>query len=127
MYCDFSFSNVAIDSPLAGVPGFNTDPSATAAKPCGTSKQTVDNDQFVPRVNITWQATDDVMTYLTYSEGFKPGGVDTTAASGDVSGDPFQPEEVETYEVGFKTSWRDNSLFGNGAVFTTITPTSRLG
>lgn len=101
VFCDFMF----------------TPADQAADKPCGTSYQTVTNYEFVPRANLSWQFTDQTMAYLTYAEGFKPSGVDTTAASGDVSGDPFESEEVKTYELGFKTSWLDNSLFVNGAVF----------
>jgi outer membrane receptor protein involved in Fe transport len=36
---------------------------------------------FVSRVNLAWHITPDVMTYYTYSQGFRPGGFNRTDTS----------------------------------------------
>ncbi|MAI89584.1 TonB-dependent receptor [Ponticaulis sp.] len=74
---------------------------------------------FSPRLSLAYDLTDDSNVYFTYAQGFKGGGFDprgqTTAApdfdqDGTVSEDEiydfmqFDPEEVNSYEVGYKAS-----------------------
>ena len=74
--------------------------------------------KFTPRASISYDVTEDVMVYASYSQGFKGGGFDprgsANAAAVDVNGDGdfsyqeiydfflFEPEEVDSYEVGIK-------------------------
>ncbi|MFK8052184.1 MAG: TonB-dependent receptor [Woeseiaceae bacterium] len=88
--------------------------------------------EFTPRVSVTWSATDNTNLYFTYSEGFKGGSFDPRALSTgapDVDGDGdidaedifqfmlFQPEQVNSFEVGVKGSWWDDRIIANLAVF----------
>ena len=92
---------------------------------CGEEHYDLDTiDQFVPRAMINWQVTDMAMIYLSYAEGFKPGGVDTTNASTKVEPDlvngvtaEYEPEELESYEIGAKTEWLDGRILFNAAAF----------
>ncbi|ARN73199.1 TonB-dependent receptor [Oceanicoccus sagamiensis] len=102
--------------------GFYTASSGTICNigidfPCGTSKNSVSESQFVPRASIDWTINDDALMYFTYSEGFKPGGITTVDADSDVSEGEFESEQLKSYELGAKTSWLDKSVFLNGAVF----------
>ncbi|WP_101758969.1 TonB-dependent receptor [Oceanicoccus sp. KOV_DT_Chl] len=97
--------------------GFPTNPDATLENGCGTSENSVSANEFVPRASVNYQINRDAMVYLTYAEGFKPGGVVTTDANGEVSQGEFKPESVESLELGFKTAWMANSLTFNGAIF----------
>lgn len=63
------------------------------------------------RVNLQYDVTDDVMVYGTYSEGYRPGGVNRRG------GGPYEPDFLKNLEFGWKTSWLGNSLRWNGAVF----------
>ncbi|MGB3627840.1 MAG: TonB-dependent receptor, partial [Henriciella sp.] len=78
-----------------------------------------DFDDFSPRVSVSYKPTPDSNLYATYSQGFKGGSFDprgqTTAApdldqDGTVSEQEiyqfmqFDPEEVDSYEVGYKAS-----------------------
>ncbi|MEY4556602.1 MAG: hypothetical protein RL093_1721 [Pseudomonadota bacterium] len=72
------------------------------------SNYTNDNDfsQFTPRVALSYDLTDDVTTYASYSQGFKSGGFDMR---GDVVLTPntvngYDPETVDSYEIGLKGS-----------------------
>jgi len=89
-------------------------------------------DETTPMANLRWQVNDSLMTYLNYSEGFKSGGFSqrvfppqvagVTAPPGTADIDlipAFDPEFVESWEVGFKFSNADNTLRLNGALFTT--------
>lgn len=73
-------------------------------------------DAFTPSVTLDFSATDDVLLYAGVSRGFKSGGFNGRANSeADVSA--FDPEEVWTYEAGFKSTFADNRVRLNGAVF----------
>lgn len=54
------------------------------------------------------------MLYASYTEGYKAGGFNS---AGEIFAPPFDPEEVANYEVGMKSSWLDNTLRVNTALF----------
>jgi iron complex outermembrane receptor protein len=67
-----------------------------------------------PRVNLTYKIDKDKMVYATWSEGFRPGGVNRTAAAGVP---PYQADFLTNYEIGWKTQWFNHHLRWNGAIF----------
>jgi iron complex outermembrane receptor protein len=88
--------------------------------------------EFTPRVSVNWTPNDDQNLYFTYSEGFKSGSFDPrgqTSAAPDIDGDgtvsedeifefmAFDPEFVDSYEVGVKSSWMDGRVKTSVAVF----------
>ena len=64
------------------------------------------------KYNLTWNITPTQMVYLTRSTGFRPGGVNR---AGNLP--PYQADFLINEELGWKTSWFDNRLSFNGAVF----------
>ena len=70
------------------------------------------DDRLLPSVSVQFDATPDVMAYVSYAKGFKAGGfsIGTSAAS-------FGPETVDAYEVGIKSSLFDRLLTLNLAGF----------
>jgi iron complex outermembrane recepter protein len=52
--------------------------------------------------------------YATYSKGFRPGGVNRTAAAGIP---PYAADFLKNYEIGWKTQLFDRHLRWNGAIF----------
>ncbi|MFT4518075.1 MAG: iron complex outermembrane receptor protein [Halioglobus sp.] len=81
----------------------------------GTTRQKADWDDTTPRIVVEWQALEDTMLYASWAEGYKAGGFNSV---GDTHNDPaFDPESVENYEVGIKSTWLDNSLRVNAAYF----------
>jgi iron complex outermembrane receptor protein len=77
------------------------------------------DSKFTPRASIGWAPVDEHHLYLSYAEGFKGGGFDPRGAYQfpEVQAG-FEPEEVETWEVGAKSIWGDGKLMTNIAVFT---------
>src|SRR5690606_36170063 len=66
-----------------------------------------------------YQWTDDFMTYLSYSEGFKSGGFNQRVfPPRDVPGS-FDPERVAVYEAGWKWGNAERTIRFDGAVFYT--------
>ncbi len=87
---------------------------------------------FTPRASISWRPTDAYNFYVSYSEGFKGGSFDPrgqTTAAPDLDGDgdiddkdifnflQFDPETVETYEIGVKSSLFNGRVNSSLAVF----------
>ncbi|MDX9875251.1 MAG: TonB-dependent receptor [Spongiibacteraceae bacterium] len=73
---------------------------------------------------VTYRWSPSVMTYLSYSEGFKGGGWNShfnrpQTPQEQAQFQKFNPEEAETIEFGFKLDLLGNTLRLNGAVFTT--------
>jgi iron complex outermembrane receptor protein len=85
-------------------------------------------DKFTPRASISIKPSEDLMVYASYSKGFKGGGFDPrgsaniTPNTDGVAGPPsyaeiydfflFEPETVDSYEVGVK-----GSLFDRGFTY----------
>lgn len=90
--------------PVAFAPGLNGDPDD-------------DWNQFTPKVGIKYQMTDDAMLYATWTNGYRSGGFNTRVNSYSEAVTPYNEETVESYEVGFKTAWCDNTVRLNGDVF----------
>jgi iron complex outermembrane recepter protein len=67
---------------------------------------------FLPKVNLTYRVSDVGLVYATYSEGFRPGGINRRAGL-----PPYRPDTLFNYELGWKTTFLDNSVRFNGAVF----------
>jgi iron complex outermembrane recepter protein len=75
--------------------------------------------KWTPMANLSYQATENLMAYLTYSEGFKSGGFTLRVFPPEAFIPSFNPETVKVYEAGFKFSGLDQRLRLNGAVFQT--------
>ncbi len=54
-------------------------------------------------VDLEYKPTSDILTYAKYSRGYRAGGISFQAPTGF---NTFQPEQVNTYEAGLKTSFR---------------------
>lgn len=68
------------------------------------------------RVGFDWQIDDDAMLYAYQARGFKSGGFNARISYPEDIG-PYDPEVVDTWEVGAKTDWFDGQFRANLAVF----------
>ena len=68
--------------------------------------------EWTPKVGIKYQRNDQMMVYANVSQGYKAGGFNTSAC-----GDDFEPETLDAYEIGLKTSLLDDTLRLNFAAF----------
>lgn len=79
------------------------------------------DEEFTPRVSVSYQPNDDLNIYATYAQGFKAGGFDPRARADldplGLSSQGFGPETVDSYEIGVKGSFFDDQLLLNTAVF----------
>ena len=75
--------------------------------------------QFTPRVSLSYDLSDDLTGYASYSQGFKSGGFDMR---GDASATPdtvdgYDPETVDSYELGLKGYAFNRRLSFSSALF----------
>jgi outer membrane receptor protein involved in Fe transport len=80
--------------------------------PCEVFDKTVKESGNLGKGNLTWQITPDKMVYVTYSEGYRPGGINRRGTL-----PPYLSDYLYNYEAGWKTSWADHRLTFNGSVF----------
>lgn len=70
--------------------------------------------QLQPKASLSWQYTNDVQFYSTYSKGFRSGGFNEYSPTVNRK---YDKEISDTLELGSKTSWLDNKLWFNVAAF----------
>jgi iron complex outermembrane receptor protein len=78
------------------------------------------NTGFDPKVELSYQATDSQLYYVSASKGVRPGGVNTSNLAEKGCGQdygPYQPDSLWNYEVGGKTRWFDGALQVNSAAY----------
>ncbi|MEM1308502.1 MAG: TonB-dependent siderophore receptor [Cyanobacteria bacterium P01_H01_bin.153] len=78
---------------------------------------TRDDSELLPRLAAEYRLSPNVMAYASIAKGYRPGGLNPTAESDDVL--EYEEETSWNYELGLKTSWFDDRLAANLAVFTT--------
>lgn len=76
-----------------------------------------DWNNFMPSLTLSWAFTDAVNGYVRYAEGWKAGGFN--GESDTLAGflQPYDPEEVASYELGLKSRWLDDTVQLNVAGF----------
>ena len=90
---------------------FPSEKTLTGA-PCINVDKTTEKTGFIHKLNLTWNVTPDALLYGTWSRGFRPGGINRRGTL-----PPYEPDELDNYEIGWKSSWADGLLRFNGAVY----------
>lgn len=72
---------------------------------------------WLPKAAIEYRISPDALAYASVSRGYKPGGFNIISDSPAAA--EFDSETSVAYEVGVKTSWLDNRLLANLALFKT--------
>lgn len=80
--------------------------------PCTNLDKSVSENDHIGRFNLTYQIDDTKMIYGTWSEGYRPGGINRRGTL-----PPYTSDFLTNYEFGWKTSWADGRVTFNGAVF----------
>jgi outer membrane receptor protein involved in Fe transport len=87
-------------------------PGKVGRSPCTNLDKRVKETGQIYKVNLSYKLSDDKLVYGTYSQGFRPGGINRRATLA-----PYEADYLYNYELGWKTEWADNTLRWNGAVF----------
>jgi iron complex outermembrane receptor protein len=82
---------------------------------------------FKSRANLTWHITPDMLAYLTWSQGFRPGGFNRTGGSTHIPGpdlvnqfvipSTYHSDDLTNYEFGWKTEFLNHRFQFNGALY----------
>jgi iron complex outermembrane receptor protein len=59
-------------------------------------------DVFLPKAALSYGLSDDWHTYVSYSQGYMPGGFNYFASSGSTDDNSFEPQKSTNYEIGIK-------------------------
>ncbi len=78
-----------------------------------------DFEKLTPRISLSYQPNADLNVYASYGKGYKSGGFDMR---GDAILTPttvngYEPETIDSYELGMKGAFLDRTLFVNLAGF----------
>jgi len=95
-----------------GTPAAPDFTDAVSDAPCTNLDKVTKDDDHIEKLNLSYKFTDDAMGYITYSKGFRPGGINRRASL-----PAYQPDFLTSYEMGWKSTWMGNRLRFNGAVF----------
>ncbi len=120
------WSDSELESIQATLHGFApTGPAPVAGQQIGTTvngnavgllKQ--DGSATLPKLSLSLQATDDVLLYTLYSEGFRVGGINNgNQPFAPGIPDTFDSDDLRNYEIGVKSRWLQNRLQLNATLF----------
>jgi iron complex outermembrane receptor protein len=104
-------------SPTTGLPQAPANGNGFPLVPGGTAERSFED--WTPHISLAYKWTEDLLTYLSYSEGFKSGGFVQRVFPPKTEVPSFEPESAKVYELGFKWLGADERLRLNGAVFFT--------
>jgi len=85
-------------NPGEGIPGYNTDSLIAAGVPMDLSF-----DDFSGKIGLQYHFSDDMMGYAHLTQGFKSGGW-SARTNNPEEFVVFDPETVDTYEAGLRTT-----------------------
>ncbi|MCW4460226.1 TonB-dependent receptor [Sphingomonas sp. BT-65] len=89
-------------------------PAGTGGNFSGSLKRTWDN--FTYDVTPSWRIAPDHLLYFKYAHGVKSGGFNT-AAQVLAALQVVEPEKLDAFEIGYKSSWFDGALTFNATAF----------
>jgi iron complex outermembrane recepter protein len=83
-----------------------------------------DEDHLDPAVRLRWEPTDDTMAYVSWSEGYKSGGINFSPDTANPDGTPgpgteYEDEAAEAWEIGVRTTTWDGRARISGTLFRT--------
>jgi iron complex outermembrane receptor protein len=116
-------------SALAAIPGVTAPKPARSNTPFGPGDifaaarvgplDSASFDEGTSRLAVNYQFTDDVMGYVGYSEGFNSGGFGVEQLTCQRRVSPYDPEQLQNYELGLRSDLADGRVRLNATLFHT--------
>ncbi len=78
---------------------------------------TTSSTELTPKLGLEWQLHGDAMLYASYARGFKSGGFNGRPLISREEVSRYDPEIVDSYELGAKMRWFDGRMTANSAIF----------
>jgi iron complex outermembrane recepter protein len=70
--------------------------------------------KFTPKFTVSYQATETQMLYASYAQGYRVGGFNAGQPTDKIV---YNPENSDNFELGYKSTFLDNKLRFNAALF----------
>jgi iron complex outermembrane recepter protein len=86
--------------------------------------ESVDENSFTWRLGLDWTPNDDALFYGNIASGTKAHGFYGGLATTGTAYGAYDPEDIMSYELGFKLALLDQTMQLNGAVFSALTRVS---
>lgn len=97
--------------------GTGTTPLAAPARPAQVSDIKLDATYFAPKLTVEYRHSPEAMFYGSIGKGVKPAGISTVGTFNSIADNSYKAETLWNFEVGAKTSWLDNRVVANAALF----------
>ncbi len=79
-----------------------------------TDNYTNSYSKFTPKIAFSYQATETQLVYASYAKGYRVGGFNAGQPADKIV---YNPENSDNFEVGYKSTFLDNKLRFNAALF----------
>jgi outer membrane receptor protein involved in Fe transport len=121
----FGARNYSIDIGLRGQSSFNfrvPGPFGNNVDANLAGQSPTELSDTIVNLNVSWNVAEDALIYATYAEGFRSGGFNRNGGGGSGTVNIpffFDSDNANSYELGWKTQFADNTVRLNGAVYYT--------
>jgi iron complex outermembrane receptor protein len=78
-----------------------------------------DESDLSGKVALEWNASDDILLYASFVQGYKGPAYNLTTGSTAANTQPVDPETSDSFELGMKSTWFDSRLVLNVTLFHT--------
>ena len=85
--------------------------------PLAVVEQKAEWKETTGRVNGAWRFTDSNLLYVSYSKGYKGGGINAPDVANSNRSTTYEPEFVNAYELGSKNEFLDGRMQLNATAF----------
>jgi outer membrane receptor protein involved in Fe transport len=85
-------------------------PAQVAGSPCTNLDKVTSDTDAIYKLNATYKINPDLLVYATWSQGFRPGGINRRGTL-----PPYLADTLDNYELGWKTRFGDVTF--NGAIY----------
>ena len=103
----------AFDSPFVG--SFDADPGRAGNQLF--QEREVSFAEFTGRFVVDWKISEDNLVYASYSRGYKSGGINPPLQPIFAVPEGFDPEFIDSFEIGTKNTFLDGTLRANVTAF----------
>lgn len=88
------------------------------AKGCGSSLTDSESwTNWQPKVGLQWFSSENTQWYASYTSGFRSGSYNVRTPAGTTDLRPADEETTDAYELGLKTTFMDEKIRFNAALF----------
>lgn len=115
---DYSYVNNIVEFPNDGTDERRHNPNILGTTQ--TFATSTSDGIWSARAQLNWRPQDDLLVYASWNRGTKASGFNAPFVP--VFGDPaavltYKPEEMDAYEIGFKSEWFDGRARVNAAAY----------